>query len=104
MKKEKTLVMTMAHALCRKFSLTISEALRKAWKAVKLQAALHLGKVEFAYRKADGSIRKAVGTLKGGAFSYTPSEGNSRVMPAWQIPYYDLEKMSFRSFTAINLI
>lgn len=95
----------MAHAIVAKLNITLGEALKKAWKAVKLQVRMRLDKAEFSFRKADGSIRKAIGTLSGNLFSYTPSTtGRKWENPVTLITYFDLEKKAFRSFNAYNLI
>lgn len=42
---------------------SISKTLEYAWKVVKLKLKMLSKVVEFSYRKVDGSIRTAIGTL-----------------------------------------
>ena len=96
----KTLALTIAHALRNKFA-NWSDCLRHAWKLAKLKFAMLRGVVEFQYRKIDGSIRNAIGTMKSDLFSYEykGQKSNYGVMP-----YYDLEAGQFRCFKLENLI
>lgn len=58
--------------------------------------------VRFSFRKNDGSIRKAVGTLMK---SMTPKiQGGGRPTPEHLQLYFDVEKQSWRSFNKNNLI
>ena len=67
----KSMVMKAAWAILKRKDVgTIAEALRKAWQAMKIKAQMSVGVVEFTFRKANGEIRKAIGTLKGSAISY----------------------------------
>lgn len=56
---------------------------------------LQKGVVNFVFRKKDGSIRKAVGTLKDIEVKFKRPD---------IIPYFDLEKKEFRSFRKENLL
>lgn len=97
----------VAHAMVRKAkAANISEALKQAWKVMKVKAAMLVGKVAFAYRKMDGQIRKAVGTLNNINYTpKTPANGKPRgARPADVICYFDIEAKGFRSFCANNLI
>lgn len=66
--------MLMAWSVADKFD-TFAEALKYAWNVVKLRISMLIGTVTFKYRKVEGSIREAVGTLsnvpetKGGSSS-----------------------------------
>src|SRR5690606_39900987 len=66
----------MAHAIKSQFT-TFAKALAHAWRVIKLQARMLLGDVAFQYRKVDGGIRDAVGTLN---FSYE-AKGSGRTAP-----------------------
>lgn len=52
--------------------------------------------VRFAYRKNDGSIREAVGTLMKSMLP--PTQGVGRPTPEHLQLYFDIEKQSWRSF------
>lgn len=55
---------------------------------------LQEGVVNFIYKKKDGSIRKAIGTLK---------DMNVKFKKPDTISYFDIEKKGFRSFKLDNL-
>lgn len=55
---------------------------------------LKRGIVDFSYKKKDGSIRKATGTLK---------DFKIKVKKSGNIVYYDTDKKGFRSFKLENL-
>lgn len=58
--------------------------------------------VRFSFRKNDGTIRKAVGTLMK---SMTPqTQGGGRPTPEHLQLYFDVEKQSWRSFKKDQLI
>lgn len=59
---------------------------------------LHNGKVRFQYVKKDGSVRTAVGTLKGDLITVKSKGGESTVKNAGYTVYFDLEKEAFRCF------
>ena len=58
--------------------------------------------VRFSFRKNDGSIREAVGTLMKSMIP--PTNGNGRPTAEHLQLYYDIEKQSWRSFKKENLI
>ncbi len=96
----------MAHAMIRKSeAINLSDALRQAWKVMKLQAQLLVSKVHFTFRKVSGEIREAYGTLCDIDYTpKTPANGKPRQRPDDIICYFDLDKQAFRSFNAANLI
>ena len=59
--------------------------------------------VVFRYKKRDGSIRKAEGTLHP-KFLPPPKSDQEFVRPEYQIVYYDLEKKSWRSFRSFEFV
>lgn len=76
----------------------------KAWQLYRLAKAMRVGKVTFYYSKADGSIRKAVGTLKNVPAGATLG-GKKMTKPSYKtMAYFDTEKNSFRCFKIENLI
>ena len=100
----KSSLMSLAHIMFAKAEFsTFAEALKQAWKVMKLKAQMAKGIVEFSYRKvSDGSIRHAVGTFKEMS-SYIKGTGKSR-SSLDNVCYIDIEKGGFRSFCACNLI
>lgn len=99
----KSSLMSLAHVMLAKSEFaTFAEALKQAWKVMKLKAKMANGVVEFSYRKvSDGSIRHAVGTFNDMS-NYIKGTGSSRNID--NICYIDIEKGGFRSFCACNLI
>ena len=99
MKVDKSSIFKVANAIRRSQNgLTIGEALKMAWKAAKLQIELAAGEVRFRYRKVNGEVREAVGTLKN-MVTDTFSAFNGTAMF-----YFDIEKKGFRSFVVANLV
>lgn len=94
-------VFTLAHAL--KATMNFADALRTAWKVVKLKNKLKAGATTFAFTKKDGSTRKAVGTLNASIIpsDKAPKGTGSRNHKA--IAYFDLEKGAWRSFSVASL-
>ena len=76
----------------------------KAWQLYRLAKAMREGVVKFYYTKADGSIRKAMGTLKNVPVGATLG-GKKMTKPSYKtMAYFDTEKNSFRCFKVENLI
>jgi hypothetical protein len=59
--------------------------------------------VIFRYKKRDGSIRKAEGTLHP-KFLPPPKSDKEFVRPEYQIVYYDLDKKAWRSFRSFEFV
>lgn len=80
---------------------SFAEALTHAWRVVKLQFALCTqAVVNFTYKKVDGSIRDAVGTLE---TVPTPKGGYRK--PNYSIlNYFDLQQRDWRCCKVENLI
>ena len=94
--------MSSAWQLVKSAGLTLSEALKQAWKAVKLKWKLLYGIVEFSFAKKDGSIRKAIGTLDLALFDYEAKGSQKENYKS--VAYYDLDANGFRSFSIGSLI
>jgi len=76
----------------------------KAWQLYRLAKAMRKGVVTFYYTKTDGSIRKALGTLKNVPAGATLG-GKKVTKPSYKtLAYFDTEKNSFRCFKVENLI
>jgi hypothetical protein len=75
--------------------VSFAQALKAAWKRLKVVAGMKSGIVQFEYIKTDGSIRLAKGTLTG--FDYTTKTTDQKVKPEI-VKYFDIEAQSFRSF------
>jgi hypothetical protein len=97
-------VMKYANQLRKATSEPWRVCMIKAWQLYKLAKAMREGEVTFYYYKIDGSVRKAVGTLRhlpaGATFG-----GKKQTKPSYKtLAYFDTEKQSFRSFKVENLI
>lgn len=100
----KSMVMKAAwQVLKSKQAKDLAEALVKAWKAYKLKAKMALGVVKFVFKKTNGEIRQAVGTLANNMYQYD-YKGTGYASPASCIRYFDLERKAFRSFTVASLL
>lgn len=96
----RTKVFNQAHELMKTTHKTFAVCLAKAWALYRLTKRMSSGVVSFCYEKADGTLRKAKGTLKEvqhlikgiGIATYST------------VRYFDVEADSFRSFKIENLI
>ena len=95
-------VMKTAWQIFRRSTLTWRGSMLKAWMLVKATIAMTKGRVEFLYRKMDGTFRKAVGTLAD--LPYTSKGRKGTKSPHSTVCYWDLEKEAFRSFRVENFI
>ena len=60
---DKKTVFYLAWQFARQTGLSFSECLKKAWANIKLKAKMKTSIVEFYYKKINGEIRQAFGTL-----------------------------------------
>lgn len=93
-------VFRMAYELVHATGKTFAVCLSKAWALYRLTKQMRGGIVSFAYEKADGSLRKAKGTLKDiqGLVKGTGKENYKTVR------YFDVDAGGFRSFKVENFI
>jgi len=94
----KTRLFKTAWAIVGKYN-SFSEALSSAWKSIKLRAKLKSGVVSFSYKKIDGSIREAIGTLKD-----VPAVLGVKAPNYSLFTYFDLEANSYRCSKIENLL
>lgn len=95
-------IFKMAWSFVKQNGFTLSEALKCAWANIKLRAKMHKGIVEFFYKKVDGSMRQAFGTLEASRMPQTSSE-SKRKPNASVFTYFDTEKNEWRCFKRCNL-
>jgi len=88
----KTKLFKIAHSIKANYT-SFSEALKQAWRIIKLSVCMKLGAVAFTFKKVDGSIRQAVGTLKD-----TPAVLGTKAKNYSAFTYYDIEANGWRSF------
>lgn len=96
-------VMRLAWQFVKRNGYSLSEALRTAWANVKLKARMQSGIVRFYYRKVDGSIREAFGTLAERLVPPTNSNDTRKKNDTIQT-YYDTEIGGWRCFKVANLL
>jgi hypothetical protein len=70
----------------------------------ELKSMLTKGTVKFQYKKNDGSVRTAVGTLKSDMITNKPSGGQNKVKGAGYTSYFDVEKDAWRCFAESKLL
>ena len=76
----------------------------KAWQLYRLAKKMRSGIVTFYYEKADGTIRKANGTLQNLPVNATLG-GKKMTKPSYKtMAYFDTDKQQFRRFKIENLI
>lgn len=85
-----------------KCSMDIKKANTLADMNNQLKQAMLNKEVRFCFRKNDGNIRHAIGTLKEDLLPTI--KGNGKPTPIHLQLYFDMEKKSFRSFKKEYLI
>lgn len=96
-------IMSQAWQFVKINGMTLSDALKTAWRNFKLRIALNQRIVKFYFQKVDGSIREAFGTLAERMIPAT-SGGDSRKKNDTVQVYFDTEKQEWRCFKKANLI
>lgn len=90
----------IAHKIKGQFA-TFAEALTHSWKVIKLQLQLKTkSTVCFTFKKVDGSIREAVGTL----LNAPNPKGDDRPVNYGVLNYFDLQQQDWRCAKVENLI
>lgn len=97
----RTALFRLAWRFVKQNGMTLSEALRTAWRNFKLRAAMRVGIVRFTFQKIGGEIRQAYGTLKE---SLLPPTKSSRPFNPTLQTYFDCEKQDWRCFKVANLL
>ena len=92
-------IMSLAWQFVKRNGYTMSEALKTAWANMKLRAQMKHRIVRFYFRKVDGTIREAYGTLKESILP--PTQGTGRKANE---TFYDTERQEYRSFKRANLV
>ena len=93
--------MKLAWQFYKQTGESFSNCLSKAWANLKLVQKLQKGIVRFYFKKVDGSIREAWGTLKG---VEEKIKGDNRSKNTTVQVYFDTEVQEFRCFKKLNLI
>ena len=95
-------ILNLAWQFVRKNGYSMSEALKCAWANLKLKAALKVKIVEFYFKKTDGTLRQAFGTLKENLIGEVKGTGR-KLNDNLQV-YFDTEKEEWRCFKKCNLV
>lgn len=94
-------LMTSAWRMVREFNYTMSEAMKAAWKNAKVRATMAAGTAHFAFKKLDGTIREAIGTLSA---HLIPATAGGRTSSSKVQTYYDLEKNEWRCYRLERIV
>lgn len=88
-----------------------SFALKRAWWFESIRDALSNGFARFTYYKKDGTFRRALGTRSSSLIptDKLPKGDMSDGSATWEdsakaIPYFDLDKNEWRSFSVLNFV
>ena len=86
-----------------------SIALKQAWWFESFRDALNNGFARFTYYKKDGTIRTALGTrspllIPADKAPKCPQDNDGWEERAKTIPYFDLDKKEWRSFSVLNFV
>lgn len=95
-------VMNLAWQMVKRNGYSMSEAMKCAWRNIKVRAIMKTRIVKFYFQKVDGSIREAYGTLKETLIPETA--GSDRKKNDTVQVYFDTEKAEWRCFKKANLI
>lgn len=95
-------IMSLAWLLVKRNGFSMSEAMKCAWANMKLKVAMKQRIVKFYFKKVDGSVREAYGTLKENLIPAT--SGESRKKNDTVQVYFDTERQEYRCFKKANLL
>lgn len=95
-------VMLLAWHFVRHNGFSKSMALKAAWGNAKLISEMKTGVVSFSFRRLDGTIRKACGTLQDSVLPQP--KGAVRKADGTLQTYFDTERQAYRSFKKANLL
>lgn len=84
-------VMLMAWTFVKRNGFTMSEAMKCAWANMKLKAAMKQRIGKFYFKKVDGSVREAYGTLKENLIPATSGDNRKRMT---QYRFTDTERQN----------
>lgn len=95
-------VFSLAWEFVKRYGFTMSEALKTAWANVKFRKLATMKIVEFYFKKVDGTIRQAFGTLNENLLPETKGDNKRRSEDVQT--YFDTEKQEWRCFKKCNLL
>ncbi len=97
-------IMKTAWQFVKQTGITLSEGLKQAWKSYKLKVKMQSEIVRFYFKKVDGTVREAWGTLQSNIINPYIKGNNDKAKNNTIQVYFDTEKMQFRSFKKFNLV
>ncbi len=100
-KSDLSIIMRRAWVIARRTGKAFAVCLSRAWALWRLVKNMRAGVVRFAYEKADGTLRKAVGTLHD---VESTIKGTGRPDDGQTVRYYDVEAGGWRSFRVESLV
>ena len=103
MRKSMQQIMQLSWQFIKRNGYSKSEALHTAWLNFKLRAEMTKKIVKFYYKKVDGTLREAFGTLKEGLIPAIGSNDNRRKNDTLQV-CWDTEKVEWRCFKKANVL
>lgn len=98
----KTMMMSLAWQFVKENEMSMSDAMQCAWVNCELVSMMHIGIVEFKFRKKDGSERIAHGTLRS---DMCPAPKGTGRPPHKSVQvYYDTDAKEWRCFKKNQLL
>lgn len=94
----KAMIFKMAWSMVKTMGMTMSAALRAAWKAIKVKVAMAKAVVKFTFRKKDGSERVAEGTTNLNTIPVEKHPKEGKASSPKVITFFDTIKQEWRSF------
>ena len=94
----------LACSMAEKEYENIYSLYNKARSIVRTQKGMKTGNVAFSFRKANGDIRRALGTLINIPSDQLPKGNIARKKNPLQIIFFDVEKAAYRSFNAFSFL
>ena len=96
-------VMNLAWQFVKRNGMSMSEALTIAWRNIKLRASMSSRIARFYFRKIDGTIREAYGTLAERLIPALSPQTSPRRQNDTVQTYFDTEKGEWRCYKKANL-
>jgi len=103
MKKSMQQIMSLAWQFIKRNGYSRSEALHTAWLNYKLKTEMAKKIVKFYYKKVDGTLREAFGTLKNSLVTTIGINDHRRTNETLQM-YFDTERNEWRCFKKANVL
>ncbi len=96
-------IMSLAWQFVKRNGYSIKEALKCAWINARLKTKMKAEIVRFYFKKVDGYIREAFGTLNDRFMPASDGQSKRGTNDTVQV-YFDTEKGEFRCFKKANIV